>query len=127
MSEQIIAVLATAILAGLAVFQLALASGAPLGKFAWGGQHRRVLPARLRVGSFVSIFIYGFFALVALDKTSLVDLFGTGIVGVMAWVITAYLMLGIVMNMVSRSKSERIVMTPVVTVLAVLFLIISLS
>ena len=44
----------TVILAALAVFQLALAAGAPLGRFAWGGSHE-VLPPRLRVGSLVSI------------------------------------------------------------------------
>ena len=41
------------LLGGLAVFQALLALGAPLGAFAWGGQHR-VLPTRLRVGSAVS-------------------------------------------------------------------------
>ena len=40
----------TAILGVLAVFQLALALGAPIGHFAWGGAHR-VLPARLRIDS----------------------------------------------------------------------------
>ena len=47
----------TVLLALLAVFQLALALGAPLGHFAWGGAHR-VLPRRLRIGSLVSIVIY---------------------------------------------------------------------
>ena len=30
----------TVVLAALAIFQLALVFGAPLGHFAWGGQHR---------------------------------------------------------------------------------------
>ena len=50
------AIALTVILALLAVFQLALVLGAPLGRFAWGGTHR-VLPARLRIGSAVSIVI----------------------------------------------------------------------
>ena len=48
------AVVASVLLAGLAVFQVALIAGAPLARFAWGGQHR-VLPTRLRIGSAVSV------------------------------------------------------------------------
>ena len=50
------AIVATVILGLLAVFQLALVAGAPLGHLAWGGRSR-VLPTRLRIGSVVSIVI----------------------------------------------------------------------
>jgi hypothetical protein len=52
--HQLAAIVACAVLAGLTVFQAALIAGAPLGRFAWGGQHD-VLPAKLRIGSAVSI------------------------------------------------------------------------
>lgn len=52
--DQVSAILACALLAGLAVFQGALITGAPLRRMAWGGQHR-VLPANLRIGSAISI------------------------------------------------------------------------
>ena len=58
--DQLSAQLACALLAGLAVFQVALIAGAPLGRMAWGGQHR-VLPAP-RLGSAASIPLYRFFA-----------------------------------------------------------------
>ena len=66
------AIALTVILAALAVFQLALALGAPLGRFAWGGQHR-VLPTGLRVGSLVSIVVYAVIVVLALDKVGLID------------------------------------------------------
>ena len=40
-----------ALFAGVAVFQLALAAGAPWGSSAWGGAHSGVLPVPLRVAS----------------------------------------------------------------------------
>jgi hypothetical protein len=109
----------TVVLAALAIFQLALIFGAPLGRFAWGGQHR-VLPARLRIGSAVSILIYALIAIIAWDRVGAIDVFPELFSEVAMWVIFAYFVLGIVMNAISRSKPERYVMVPVSIVLAVL-------
>lgn len=114
------------ILAVLAVFQLALALGAPLGRFAWGGQHR-VLPARLRVGSAVAIVIYAVIAVLALDRAGAIDVVSDVVSTVGMWVVFAYFVLGIPMNAISRSRAERYTMTPVVIVLAVLSLLIALG
>ncbi|MFE6256596.1 hypothetical protein [Agromyces sp. NPDC057865] len=114
------------ILSLLAVFQLALALGAPLGRFAWGGQHR-VLPGRLRIGSLVSIVIYAIIAVLALDRAGLIDVVPDVVSTVGMWVVFAYFVIGIPLNAISRSKPERYVMTPVVTILAVLSLLVALS
>jgi hypothetical protein len=116
----------TVLLALLAVFQLALALGAPLGHFAWGGAHR-VLPRRLRIGSLVSIVIYAVIALLALDRVGLIDVVPDGVSTVGMWVAFGYFVLGIPLNAVSRSKPERYTMTPVVAVLALLSLLVALS
>ncbi|WP_233198142.1 hypothetical protein [Cryobacterium sp. Y50] len=58
------------ILAFLAIFQLLLIAGLPLGRFAWGGQHA-VLPTHLRIGSAVSIVLYLVFALLVLERVAL--------------------------------------------------------
>lgn len=114
------------ILAALAVFQLALALGAPIGRFAWGGQHR-VLPTRLRIGSLVSIVIYAVIAVLALDRAGAIDVVSDVVSAVGMWVVFAYFVLGIPMNAISRSTAERYTMTPIVTVLAVLSLLIALG
>ncbi|GAA5038353.1 hypothetical protein ACFQRL_01515 [Microbacterium fluvii] len=116
----------TVMLALLAVFQLALALGAPLGRFAWGGGHR-VLPARLRIGSAVSIVIYALIDLIAWDRVGAVDVFPAPFSEVAMWVIFAYFVIGIVMNAISPSKPERAVMVPVSVVLSVLSLLIALG
>ena len=113
------------VLAALAVFQLLLISGAPLGRFAWGGQHT-VLPARLRVGSAVSVLLYGLFALIVLERAGLSALFTDERVGrIGTWVLVGYLSLGVLMNAVSRSKPERYLMTPVALLLAGLCLLVA--
>lgn len=114
------------ILAVLAVFQLALALGAPLGRFAWGGQHR-VLPARLRIGSLVAIVIYAVIAVIALDRAGAIDVVSDVVSTVGMWVVFGYFVLGIPMNAVSRSRAERYTMTPIVVVLAVLSLLIAIG
>ena len=121
--EMAAGVVAATLLGLLCVFQVALASGAPLGRYAWGGQHR-VLPTPLRIGSGVSVLVYVAMAVVALGAA---DLIAWSPPGALVWVVFAVLALGIVMNAISRSKPERLVMTPLVTVLAACFLILALG
>lgn len=115
------------ILAGLAVFQAALASGAPLGEFAWGGQSR-VLPSRLRGGSVVAILLYGVFAAIIVQRADIVSLLpGGDWLGIAVWFVVGYCALGIPLNAISRSRKERLVMTPLVAVLFVLSLVVAWS
>ncbi|HWK77755.1 hypothetical protein [Microbacterium sp.] len=116
----------TVILALLAVFQIALAAGAPWGHFAWGGQHR-VLPRNLRIGSVVSIVIYAVIAFVAWERVGASSVLPDVVAQVAMWVVFAYFAIGIVMNAISRSKPERYTMTPIVLVLAVLSLLIAMG
>ena len=120
------AIALTLVLAVLAVFQLALALGAPLGRFAWGGAHR-VLPARLRIGSLVSIVIYAVIAVLALDRGGVIDVVPDAVSEVGMWIVFAYFVLGIALNAMSRSRAERYTMTPVVIVLALLSLLVALG
>ncbi len=121
------AVAASVVLGLLAVFQIALASGAPLGEFAWGGQSK-VLPARLRIGSIVSVVLYALIAVILLERAGLTQILGNAaVLQVAAWVVFAYFALGILMNAVSRSKPERYTMTPVTVVLAALSLAVALG
>lgn len=115
------------ILLGLAVFQLLLALGKPYGNFAWGGQHR-MLPRRLRVASTCSILLYVVFGIFLSSKAGLVNIIpDTIFLTTTMWVFTGYFILGIFMNAISRSKKERMLMTPVAALLAIIFLLAALS
>lgn len=103
------AVLAVVLVTVVAVFQLALALGAPLGKAAWGGRNKAVLPTSLRIGSgFAAIVVYPFIALYVLVSADLNDSEWppSGAMGM--WVLTGFFTLGTVANLASRSKIERI-------------------
>ena len=105
------------VVALLALFQIALAAGAPWGRFAWGGAQAK-LPVALRIGSVVSLLIYSACAVIVSDRAMLIDVVGDDVSGVGAWVVAGFLSLGVVMNAISRSKPERFTMTPVALVLA---------
>ncbi|WP_369130061.1 hypothetical protein [Modestobacter roseus] len=121
-----VAVLGVIVLGCLAVFQAALVAGAPLGRFAWGGQHV-VLPTGFRIGSAVSIAVYGVIELVLLEAAGALDVVPEGFVDVALWVLTGYFALGVAMNAASRSRPERLVMTPVALTLAVVCLVLALD
>jgi hypothetical protein len=122
-----LAVAAVVVLALLMIFQLLLAAGLPLGRAAWGGQHR-VLPANLRLGSLAAVVILGAAAWAILAR---VDLLPPGadslVVRVVTWVFAAYLALNTVGNLASKSPVERGVMTPVSAFLVVCFVVASLA
>lgn len=121
------AIVIAVILVGLAVFQAALAAGAPIGHFAWGGKHER-LPTALRIGSLVSILLYAGFAAVLLQQAGVIAILPAGAwLGVAAWVVVGYCALGIPVNAISRSLPERLTMTPLVAVLFALSLVVALG
>jgi hypothetical protein len=121
------ALVALVLLTGLAVFQVALIAGAPLGHFAWGGQYR-VLPSKLRIGSAVSLVLYALFALVIWGSMTRLSVAGGDAgVDVGIWVLTAYFGAGVLTNAVSRSRPERFLMTPVALVLVACCLVIALQ
>nr|WP_204261284.1 hypothetical protein [Blastococcus saxobsidens] len=114
------------LLAGLAVLQLLLVAGRPLGRFAWGGQHD-VLPRGLRVGSAVSVVLYAAFAVVILQAAGALVVLPEAVADVGIWVLTGYFALGVLMNGISRSRPERMLMTPVALLLAGCCLVVALG
>ena len=124
---QLAALAACAVLACLGIFQGALIIGAPLGRMAWGGRHN-VLPTRLRIGSAVSLALYALFGYAALARANMAQpLVSDAVTAVVVWVLAVYFALGVVMNGISRSRPERLIMTPVALVLAALYLVLALG
>ena len=124
---QMAAIAFTVVSALLAIFQLSLILGAPLGRFAWGGQND-VLPSRLRRGSIIAIILYAAFAVIVLTKSAVITVAVLQpVVGLLAWMLVVYLVIGVVMNLLSRSLSERLVMTPVAAILVILGLLVAVG
>ncbi|REE81535.1 hypothetical protein A8990_11860 [Paenibacillus taihuensis] len=99
------------ILAGIAVFQILLLFGAPWGEYSWGGKYRGVLPRVHRWMCLPAAILLILMAFVLLVHTDILaaDLFPTGI---LVWVMTIFLGINTLGNAASRSRGERLVMTP---------------
>lgn len=115
------ATIAAVVLALLVTFQALLAAGLPLGKAAWGGEHR-VLPDNLRYGSLSAIVIFGIAAWVVLARAGLVRPGAESTyVKIFTWVFAIYFALNTIMNIMSPSPAERYIMTPVSPPLVICF------
>ena len=120
-------ILAALVLSFVAIFQILLAIGLPLGAAAWGGTHR-VLPPRFRTASALSSILLGLAAWIVLARTGLVTIpWQPSAVRVGTWIAFSFLTLNIVSNFVSKSRIERMVMTPVAFVCSVCLLVAALS
>jgi hypothetical protein len=102
----------------LAIFQAALAFGAPFGRAAWGGTLAR-LPVRLRVASATAVPLWLLAALVLLGRS---EFRSTPVHGAFArWgtlVLIGLLAMSALANLFSRSPWERFVWGPVALFLA---------
>jgi hypothetical protein len=117
---------ACAVLLGLGLFQILLVGGAPLGHFAWGGQHL-VLPWPFRIGSIVSVLLYIGFALVILDAAGVISMLPKRLSTVLIWVTAGYFLLGTGVNLISPSFPERLTMTPIAALLGLLSVLVARS
>jgi hypothetical protein len=112
-------------LAGLAAFQLALAAGAPLGHAAWGGIYTQ-LPIGLRIGSAVTIVVFGLAALLVLRRAGFpIRWISAAVARRGVWAFLVILPLSAVANFLSQSPWERYVLGPIALILATLFLIVA--
>jgi hypothetical protein len=103
-----------------AAFQAAIALGAPFGRAAWGGQ-ATYPDDPLRVASGVAVVMWLFAAAVLLRRGGYeIPRISAVFARRATWVIFAFLVLGTVMNLASRSGLERSIWTPFSLVLAVL-------
>jgi hypothetical protein len=110
---------------GIAAFQVALAAGAPLGRAGWGGAHER-LPRNLRVASAAAAVVWVLAALIVLAGAEFEASPITASVADWAtWVLAGLLLVGAVLNLISRSRPERIIWGPVALVLAALTAIVA--
>ncbi|WP_058308195.1 hypothetical protein [Gracilibacillus massiliensis] len=109
-----------------AIFQVLLALGYPLGEFALGGSYK-ILPHKLRVVSVCNALILLFMGLVVLQHAEVFTSFAFLSTNLLMWVITVFLGLNTLANLISPSKKERYVMTPISTAAFLLCLLIVLS
>ncbi len=98
----------------VALFQLALVLGAPMGEYTLGGQNPGKLPRNLRIASAVSMLVNLAIAGHYLAQTgSLTTLLPSDLNQIANWSLECFNVVGLVMNSISRSKKERQMWVPV--------------
>ena len=124
---QIVAIAGAVLLALVMIFQVLLAAGLPLGRAAWGGEHR-VLPPRLRRASLSASPALGAAAWILLARVGLVEpgADSTG-VRVLTWIFVGLFSMNTLGNLASKSRTERYLMTPATLILVGCFLVAGLS
>lgn len=105
---------------GMICFQLSMAAGLPLGRFAWGGRSPPALPTSLRWASLAAAPVLALAAWVVLARSGKARPGPDAAwVRAAAWVLAALLTLNTLGNFMSHSPLERAVMTPISLVLAI--------
>jgi len=94
----------------VAIFQIALALGAPLGEYAYGGARVGKLPLGFRINSVVAVLamlaISGHYLAQLGVFEPFLDPAGNSVVN---WVLVAFFVLSALANNATRSKKERMV------------------
>ena len=129
MNIVVIAALIQAVIAlGVAIFQIALVAGAPLGEYTMGGQHPGKLPGQFRVTAAVSAIIMVAQSGHYLAQAGILNpALSPGQNAIVNWFWFGFAVLGLIVNSISRSKKERNTWVPVLLVSAACTLLVALN
>ena len=98
-----------------------VACGLPLGEFTMGGQHK-ILPKKFRVMAAISVAIQIFAMIIILQAGGFISLwFSFKVTKYICFFFAAYLSLNTIMNMISKSRKEKYVMTPISLIAGICF------
>ena len=125
MMSKIAASIYTVVAAGLTLFQLALAAGAPWGEFAMGGAFPGQFPPTMRVAAMIQAALIAGMATVVLARAGI---FFTGWmrrVRWLIWIVVGYGVIGPVLNLITPSAGERALWAPVALVMLVSSVIVA--
>ena len=107
----------------IAIMTVLVACGLPLGEFTMGGQHK-ILPKKLRVVAVISVAIQIFAMIIILQAGGFIPLWlPFKVTKYICFFFAAYLSLNTIMNMISKSRKEKYVMTPLSLIAGICFLI----
>ena len=112
---------------GVIAFQLALALGAPWGRYAMGGANPGRFPPPMRVAAAVQAVLIALLAVAVLSAAGLVLPDVAVAFPWLVWVAVAVSALAVLLNAISRSAGERRIWVPVASVLLVSSLLVALD
>lgn len=109
------------------ILSILIICGLPLGELTMGGQYK-VFPPKLRIVLVTQLILQVFFVLIILQMGEIIPLlFSYNVTKIIGIVMAIYLSLNTVMNLISKSKKEKYIMTPLSFVTAICFWITALK
>ena len=109
------------------ILSILIICGLPLGELTMGGQYK-VFPQKLRIVLVTQLILQVFFVLIILQMGEFIPLwFSYNVTKIIGIVMAIYLSVNTVMNLISKSKKEKYIMTPLSFVTAICFWITALQ
>lgn len=109
------------------VLSFLIICGLPLGELTMGGQYK-VFPKKLRILLVTQLILQIFFVIIVLQMGGWMSLwFSAYVTKIICIVMAVYLSLNTLMNLVSKSKKEKYIMTPLSFISAICFWITALK
>ena len=109
------------------ILSILIICGLPLGELTMGGQYK-VFPPKLKIVLVIQLILQLFFVIILLQMGEFIPLwFSYTVTKIIGIVMTIYLSINTVMNLISKSKKEKYIMTPLSFVTAICFWITALQ
>ena len=121
-----IAIIGASVFSVVIVLSFLIICGLPLGELTMGGQYK-VFPKGLRIILVTQLIFQIFFVVIILQMGGFIPLwFSENTTKIICIVMAVYLSFNTVLNLISRSKKEKYIMTPLSAISAVCFWITAL-
>ncbi len=121
MISTVCSIIGALLLLAVAIMEVLLIIGLPLGEFTMGGRHK-VLPPMYRIFAASSIILQIFGAAMLLQGGGLMNMWFAGkVIKIICFVFAGFFAVNTIMNIISPSKKEKYVMTPLAAVEACCF------
>lgn len=103
------------------ILSILIICGLPLGELTMGGQYK-VFPPKLKIVLVTQLILQLFFVIILLQMGEFIPLwFSYNVTKIIGIVMAIYLSINTVMNLISKSKKEKFIMTPLSFVGAICF------
>ncbi len=112
---------------GVIAFQVALALGAPWGRYAMGGAVPGRFPPRMRVAAFAQAILIALLTVAVLSAAGFLVPDLAVRLPWLIWVVVVVSAVAVILNAISRSPGERRIWVPVATVMLVSSLLVALD
>jgi hypothetical protein len=113
--------------AGAIAFQVALALGAPWGRYAMGGRYPDRLPPAMRVSAVVQALVLVILAIIVLADAGIVLPQLAASYPWLIWVVVMFSTLSTLLNAITRSTVERRIWLPVALVMLASSLVVAIA